>query len=235
MRTLFLFSALLFLNFMPTQAQRIRGNGNVQAETRALEGFTSIQAGGAFDVYFKAGNGFHVVVEADENLLPYLETKVSGGTLYLHSRASIQRPKALNVYIELPLLTSITLSGAADGYGEGTFYSEDLTINLSGASDLEMDLEASQLHVQQSGSSDLNIGGVADALDLKISGSSDFKGQGLRVRQAQMVLSGASDAKVYCEEALEVSASGSSDVVCWGRPPHSQVSTSGAADVIMVD
>ena len=57
----------------------IKGNGNLKKETRTVADFTSLSSHGPMDVKIVYGNSNSIQVEADENLLPYIETNVENG------------------------------------------------------------------------------------------------------------------------------------------------------------
>ena len=61
----------------------IRESGKTATETRAASGFDRVELNGYGEVILVQGDTESVEVEADENYLPYIETKVSGGTLHL--------------------------------------------------------------------------------------------------------------------------------------------------------
>src|SRR5262252_10507244 len=71
----FLFSACRYVT-----GQRIRGNGNVRTEERTPGTFNSVASHGSFNVYVASGPQ-SVKIEAEDNLLPYIETYIDGSVL----------------------------------------------------------------------------------------------------------------------------------------------------------
>jgi hypothetical protein len=59
----------------------IEGSGAVISEQREVQNFDRIQLTGAGDVFITQEGVELVIVEADDNLLPYIETEVRAGTL----------------------------------------------------------------------------------------------------------------------------------------------------------
>ena len=53
--------------------RRVRGSGNIITENRNESGFNSIDVSGAIDVYVKQDSTTSVKVEADDNILEYIE------------------------------------------------------------------------------------------------------------------------------------------------------------------
>ncbi|MEI9957281.1 MAG: DUF2807 domain-containing protein [Ferruginibacter sp.] len=54
------------------------GSGNVVTENRTVDNFTGIDVSSSFDVEVKIGSPASVRVEADDNIIKYIVTKVSG-------------------------------------------------------------------------------------------------------------------------------------------------------------
>ena len=112
----------------------IEGSGNVVAEHMAISGFNKVEVGNTFDVTITPGATFKVKVEADDNLLEYLDVKKSGETLEIRLRGGTSiRNATLRAEVSLPELRSIKLSGASNGRVQG-FESSRFDASLSGAS-----------------------------------------------------------------------------------------------------
>ena len=122
---------------------------------------------------------------------------------------------------------SIMVSGASKAYVSGCF--EDMDIHLSGASNFEMDADAEEMDIDASGSSSAQIGGNFDSVDIQCSGACGINLTGkandleigcsgasgvnalkMAARNVDVDLSGASYAKVYVLDELEVDCSGAS-------------------------
>jgi hypothetical protein len=70
----------------------VEGDGNVVKESRAVEGFTALQAGSAFEVFLLQGEEESLTIEADQNLMQYIVTEV----LYLEHIAFADDQRLLN-------------------------------------------------------------------------------------------------------------------------------------------
>src|SRR5665647_3381368 len=78
--------SLLSLSSFAQPWETVKGNGQVKKENREVSAFTSLAVGGAMDVQIAYGNSNSISVEADENLLPYIETSVENGKLTINSK-----------------------------------------------------------------------------------------------------------------------------------------------------
>lgn len=212
-------------------AQDLTGSGNVVKETRDVSGFTGVDVGGAFDVEIREGNSFKVEIEADDNLIGTISTEVSDGVLKIKNTKNVKNSKALNVYITLPELKTLSAHGGVDVKGKNTFHAPEIKLTCSGASDVKLDVETGKSDIIISGSSDLILTGSGSNMMLSCSGSSDFSGKDFEVKKARITASGASDIHVHTTESVSVVASGSCDIHCAGNPSSKQVTTSGASEV----
>jgi hypothetical protein len=84
--------------------------------------------------------------------------------------------KKLKAYISFKQIDKLSISGACDVFITGAIKADDLTINLSGASDLKGKIDVKKLSVDLSGASDITISGNAPQLNVEASGASTFKG-----------------------------------------------------------
>jgi hypothetical protein len=208
----------------------VQGNGNVKSEERSVDSFDQISVGGAFDVYLTQGDTESLRVEADENLLPLIETTVRNGRLVIRSRENIGEAKELNVYVTFRELNKIETSGACEIKNEGQLNFNNLVLKGSGASEIDLSLRAEKLEGEYSGASEVDLEGSAEVCEFKLSGASELDAEGLVVQQMKIDLSGASEAEVQVTQNLKVHASGASSVVYTGNPAIDQ-HTSGASSV----
>src|SRR5688572_18959946 len=151
--------------------KRIRGNGAIKTETRQVSSFTGIDVRGNFDVYIKQDSTSSVMIEADENLLEYIVIGNDGGTLVIEpeGRVNLRGTKDIKVYVSGPSLSNIKISGAVDVIGEDTLRSDNIKIKMSGASEVDMNLDAPTIRTEMSGASSLKLKGKTR--DFSIDGS----------------------------------------------------------------
>ncbi len=211
----------------------LRGSGDIISEVRDLKGFSRIEAGSASNVYISFGDQWHVEIEADDNVMEYIETGVRRETLFIgmdNSVRSIGR-MTFNVYVTLPELKVLTASGAADIIFEDPVSQQSITLKASGASNIKVTVEVDALEIVTSGASDIDIEGFAHYAEVTASGASDIKGARFECIVADVKLSGASDMCAVITEKVTGSLSGASDLRIIGNP-EVRVSSSGASSVI---
>lgn len=194
-----------------TTVSGIKGSGTSKTEQRNVTGFNEIEAGGAMNLEVDAGKEFSVTVEADDNLLQYIKTEVSGDTLKIYSEGKISPTAKLNVKISMPALEGLDVSGA----------SEAKIVNV----------KADSLELKASGASEVNIVGTATELKAEASGASEIDAGNLRTESAEVDASGASSAFVFANDRLAAAASGASKISYTGEPKNIKQNASGASSI----
>jgi hypothetical protein len=213
-----LMMVVLAMILAPAQlfAQQIKGNKKVVKEERTIQPFTALEVGGAFDVSYAQGATLSLVVEADDNLMKSIRTEVKDGRLTISSK-NIRNATSLNIYLTAPALNEIKLSGAANLEGENTLTTQDLLIDVSGASEARLMIEVETLKANASGASELKLRGTADDISITASGASEVKASELLATTGDANASGAADIKINVSEKISTSSSGAGNVTVRGN------------------
>lgn len=217
--------------------KRIRGNGTIKTESRTPGTFNGIHVSGAIDVYVKQDSVSSVRVETDENLLEHLLTEIDGSTLRIHQKegTNLKPSRSIKVYVSSPSYKNFEASGACDFFGENKITSsEAITIDLSGASDVKLELKAPKINAELSGAGSVTLKGETKDFFVDGSGATDIKCFELMAENTQVELSGAGDAQVFASVKLDVRVSGAADVKYKGNATVSQ-SVRGAGSVKKVE
>lgn len=236
-RALFTTLALLSLVVLPlaSQAASPTGSGKVASETRVLPEFQSIELSGSMDLKVRQGTPQSVQVEADDNLLPLLETVVEGSGAGARLNIQWKRWQAIRtrakvvVTVVVPQLSGVALKGSGDLQLDA-FTTPALKLAISGAGDARIkDLVADELAISLSGSGDVAGQGKATRLKIGIAGSGDVRLTDLESDDVRVSIAGSGDAAVNAQKSLEVSIAGSGDVSYVGSPKvKSTVAGSGS-------
>lgn len=199
-----------------------RGSGVMKTETREVQNFHAIEVSYPADVFISQGAAESLKVEADDNLLPGLQTRVRNGTLeifYKVEDGNVVRPsKPVKITIVVKDLDEMDFESAGSIKLTG-IETDALSISVSGAGDLNLEqLAVKDLSVNLSGAGSISASGTTDTLEVNISGFGDFKGKELGSRVAHIDISGAGSASVRVEEELEAQISGAGSVDYYGSP-----------------
>lgn len=217
---------------------RTVGSGKLASETRAVSGFHAVEleTDGTLDI--TQGDKEELVVEAEDNILPLVETKVrSDGTLLLtfKSNENVQTTKRVSFKLAVKTLDKITLTGSGDIHVGGKLAAENESIKLPGSGSVTLDdLETGALTVQLEGSGKIKVGGSAASQKVRLEGSGDYEAAALKTDAAKVAVDGSGNCKVRVEKTLEVSISGSGEVSYHGHPELKQRVT-GSGEVRALD
>lgn len=211
----------------------VRGSGNVVEEVREVSGFTGVALAGIGDLTIEVGERESLGIEAEDNLMTYLETEVRNGVLEIgvQDGVNLNSTRPVRFYLTVEELDTIVLSGSGD-IEAPDLEAERFSVTISGSGDVKMgDLSADILNVTISGSGNLDIaGGRVEDQDITISGSGEYQAGGLNSGSVEMTISGSGNATIWATDSLDVRISGSGSVNYYGNP-RTTFSASGSGEV----
>jgi hypothetical protein len=208
------FLILLFTIFTLASCDQTTGSGNIVTETRKTSIFDAISVGGSFEVEVKTGEVISVVVEADDNIMKYIETKVSGNTLKintedLHNYSDVH----MKVYITVPALSSIKASGSAEVVADDILKnSSKITFKASGSASIKAEVDAPEIETDANGSATITLTGKTKTHKTEASSSADIKAFGLLSENTTANVSSSASIEVHASVSLNARASSSGSV-----------------------
>lgn len=187
------------------------GSGNVVSESRAVSGFDSVAFRGSGLLSIDDTGTESLTIEAEDNLLPYLSSEVSGRRLILSVKPNV------TIQPSRPIVFRLTVKDLND-------------IEASGSGEIDAkNLEAETLSLDQSGSFDTSLGGSVTRFRITLSGSGDVLADNLVASEVAVDISGSGDVVVQAGSKLSVRISGSGSVEYAGDPQVTQtISGSGS-------
>jgi len=230
---------------LPAQALEIRwgsgttvtGSGKLATETRSVSGFEAISVQGPVDVVVRQSGREAVEVQADDNVLPLIETVVEEGakgrTLVVRLRKghSLRSHQDLSVTVDVNRLTALSTAGSGD-VRIGALKTPSLRLSIAGSSDARVEgLQADEFTISIAGSGDIQAGGSAQRVKLSIAGSGDARLAPLQADDVSVSISGSGDAEVTANKTLSVSIAGSGDVAYRGTGTVVKSSVAGSGSV----
>lgn len=198
-------------NFNVDFGKGVRGSGNVATEKRGVAGFNSVDVSGVFQVEIVAGKDYSVEVQADDNVLPLVETKVDGNVLHIDLSEKASTRNDLIVRITAPNIERVETTGAAK-------------VTASGISN-------DSFAIESTGASKVNLSGQTAKLDIEITGASLVDAEQLQAVNVDINASGASKIAVNVSGELHSEASGASKIVYSGDPKTVDNHQSGASSI----
>ncbi len=195
------------------------GNGNVVTEERNVSAdFTEVRGSAGLDVYLTQGDENKIVVEADENLLQYIETDVEDGKLHITTSENIGHSKAKKVYVTYKELTNVEASSGADVTVNSVIKSERLSLKSSSGADLKVEVFSKELSAKSSSGSDLKVSGKASSFTADASSGSEIDAKELFVATCNAEASSGAEVTVNVKDNLETHVSSGGNVNYYGDP-----------------
>jgi len=214
----------------------IKGVGEVQPETRSVEPFDEIESNTFINVSFReirSSDVDKVVVNAQENLQPYIKALVDGDRLYISIDECIETDKNISIEIYGRTLRYLENNGSGDFISEDKLKTQKLEIESNGSGDIQMKLDVNSLDVTQNSSGDIILSGATDYLEVTQNSSGDVDADELRSFETEIESNSSGDVSTYTKESLEVSINSSGDVEYKGKPKVSEsINSSGSLKTI---
>ena len=97
--------------------QSVIGSGKAGAEDRNVSNITGVDLGTSGTLDITIGTSESLRIEADDNLLQYIQTDVSGGTLVIKTRPGVvtmQPVRPIKYHLTVTRLNSLGISSSGD-------------------------------------------------------------------------------------------------------------------------
>jgi hypothetical protein len=200
-----------------------RGSGKMATETREVSGFNAVELSWLGDLAITQGPTESLTIEADDNILPLITSKVEGGTLVIGLEGGLGSnqvvpTRVVKYSLGVKDLSAVDLSGAGN-ISAPSIRADQLRVGLSGAGNVSLDqILATRLEVRSSGAGKITVGGQADTEAVVLSGLGAYEAGGLRASDVSVTISGAGGATVWAESTLDAIISGAGGVSYYGSP-----------------
>jgi len=179
-----------------------------------------------------------IKVEADDNILPYVVTRMEDGFLVLKLKDHINfvNTSGIKVYITTNKIEELRLSGSGNVTGKGKFTGADkLKVKVSGVGKLDMEVNTPEVEAEISGSGSVRLAGETRNEQVRISGIGSYTGDDLKAESVKVKISGAGNAKVFADKGLDVKVSGVGSVYYKGAATITQQVITGSGSVHKMD
>lgn len=192
----------------------------VVKETRTVGSFTKISASGGVDVYFTQSNSQKIEIEADEDLIKDIKTRVESGKLIIEREKKNlswgNNKKSMKVYVSAPAIEEVNISGGVDFYCEELKCNSGFKLNASGGADADI----TKLLVSKS-------------TEILTSGGADIEIKNMETKDCILSASGGGDidANIQASGNIEMNASGGADIKVSGQAKQVNANASGGSDI----
>lgn len=205
------FAALLLLLFSPGMMAQ-NDNKYLHTMESVYATFDGIKVSAFFRVIFTQGEHQSVKIEADEELINKITTKVKGGILNLDIKGDGNNSGRMTVYITNKDLISLEMSGASKFSSTNKIITPKLNLELTGISAATITADASIVKCNVFGVSKLDLQGTGEQLSADISGTAKLLASKFEVKEAKINTSGVGSATVNASKSVSLEASGASNI-----------------------
>lgn len=208
----------LFLNGCFNMS-RLDGSGHVVTEQRHVPPFSKVELTGIGTVNIRQGEDPSVRVSTDDNIISYVETRVSSGELVIEvDYFGSVSPTELTVDIVTPYVSRLCISGSGDIRVNKEINVVSLELDINGSGSITAVVDAERVNSDISGSGDIKLYGTTDHHRVEIDGSGDVHAFPLTAQSTNVDISGSGNVEVTVDYSLDVDINGSGDVYYKGSP-----------------
>ncbi len=190
---------------------QVKGEGPVVKEQRKLAPFDRVTVNGNYAVTFRHADHQSVVVAAQRNILPLIETQVTKGKLVIRKASAgvVSSSQPIRIALAGPECVFIHSYGSNRIVAQG-LRGQNFTLKVKGAGEIV-------------------LSGAVASLDVIANGSSAIHAKTLQAKRVDVLMAGAGVADVQAKQALSARIGGVGQVSYAGNPKHVVSRVSGLA------
>ncbi len=206
----------------------LRGSGEVITVQRDTRPFDKVTLNGKGELFITQDDETSLRIEAEDNIIEVMYTKFDDGELEIGFDERLGKTKPIRIFLSSPNYREIHVNGAGNIRGNTVIKGSKLDLSVSGAGEIEAEVDVKLLNCDISGAGDAELTGRAFEHDFSISGAGDLEAYGLITDKTKIDISGAGNAKVNVSDHLSVEISGAGGVYYKGNPNTIDKDVSGA-------
>lgn len=195
-------------------------------KTLELADFKSIYVNSNYTVMLKQTNKQEVTVEVLTEIYEASEIKVDNGVLMINVERKPDSPNksiwskiddikvspTMKIYVSMKNVNELQVNGGGKILSENSIASDFITLGVSGAGSMDVDIKGNTVKAEISGSGNLTLRGYATSLDANLSGSGSLKGFECPLENGKVRVSGSGSAEVNVTNSLEGYVHGSGSI-----------------------
>lgn len=204
-RKVFFLIIIVSLFLSGCSAPTVKGSGNAIEESRDINYVSKVEINGNFKVDIVCGETNSLKIEAEDNILPFIETKVEDEKITIKTKEKITNLREIRITLTIHTLEELESEGKS-------------TISVKSINSDELDIE-------MDGEGEIVLEGKADDLDISIDGDGKLFAKDLQSKNAYVTLYGEGKAEVYARKALKAKVKGEGVIDYWGDPEDISIDT----------
>ena len=209
-----------------------RGSGNIITQNKSTGPFTALNVAGNFEVEIAHAATESVRIQADDNLLKYIDVKVTGGELKIRLNEINTSNAHLKIFITAPEINKIKASASADILVRDVLKSgAEISMEVSSGADIKAALDAPAIKATASSGGEVNLSGRTKDFTATSSSGSSINAKELLSENSTVNVSSGASAHVYASMNLDANASSGGNISYRGAAASIKKSESSGGDV----
>ena len=222
---------ILLINAFLMFALTAMAGNDITQKTLQLAEFHSVCVNSGYTVYIKQHNKQEVNVEALSEIYAISEFIVENGVLHINVQPKVDNSgkslwgklddikiaPTMKVMISMKDIKDLKVNGSGKIITENSIASQDISLLVSGAGSIILDLKGQKIKSEVSGGGNIQIKGYADVSQLLLSGSGKINAFELEVEKSVAKLSGSGICEVFVSEELQGEVFGDGQLLVKGN------------------
>lgn len=232
--TLFLFMLFVFQATCVNGQSEVKGSGYILTQQRETPIYNSIEINGTFSVFISPDELRQVVVEADNNLFPYIKTEVKNDTLriYVEDSVYIKKYAAMNIFLSVPHISKIRATSGARLDGSPHIWKNTQTdIEAIDNAEVKWHTVTQILNVTGRDEANIKLKGNTGLLNIVLEQKSELDASELKAQEAEIDISNQSKAVIEVSDKIKYSLSQKSKLKYIGAPNISKAQVSSGSQI----
>lgn len=233
--TVLLFSSTTVSAQWWSTSEKITGNKDVIKQTRSVGDYDRISVTGMMEVQLITGKEGRIDLEAESNLMEYIETEVNGGHLKISVKKGVNLQPSKNYPVRLVVpfesLLAVNLTGSGHIRTKDEIRARKFDVTVTGSGNVNLQLATQSLEGTITGSGDVKLRGTTENFKVKVTGSGDFLAYELKANTVDAAIMGSGDIEISAENELNARVAGSGDIKYKGNPGKQNFKTTGSGSV----
>lgn len=209
----------------------LAGSGQVITEARETLPFMDIEIIGKLEVYLQQGESLDIHVEADDNLLEFIDTSIEDNKLRIGLTSPVSTESPIIVNITLNDLSRLRASSNAAIVTSDQLIGRYLEIELSSGAQSTLDLNFEKVKIGLGSGAQATLYGEAHELLVESSTGSELDARYFKVANCDITTRSGSESKVYVTDFLKATARSGSRIYYRGEPSRREWFTSGSGTI----
>ena len=227
---------IVLVSFLSTQlfAQGpVRLSDDTTTKSFDYSGYSRLDVASDFNVNVSLGQGDAITVNANSNLMEYVEVYKEENTLFFRLKKNtwFKGKMVLDVTLSTDMITEYNASSDAVITLNTPLKTDTAKINCKGDAIFKGDLTVDTLVVNAKSDAQVKVNGSAKTMVANLKSDSEFKNKDFTVQDLTIALNGDSMAVVTVTNTLDAQANGDSELRYAGNPSKVKQSARGDSDI----